>query len=274
MGMIHVTGNPRHGKSSYVAARVLVEDIQNRGNERYKKFVKYLQQLAKRGIIRSLPPYRHLVYGNLRIWKTRPFMCSYPMSGFEFGVPNKHCPQTKPLVKWGVYVFDEARKYFGSKSDNRDLPPWVVQAFEQHGHIFLKIFLITHRPEELNKDIRPLCDERIHIEKSWHYYKIGKQVVKSDKFLNHGRLFKTVWYGRQFDNLNDHENYVDGKDKDAGKPYKYVFYGAINKHYNSTQFAEEVEDYDNDFRYLDDDICDNRPESWSNYKKEEKRRKK
>ena len=270
MAIIHVTGMPRHGKSSYVTARILNEDM-TYFNSRYKKACAYIKFKNKQnGTSRALPPFRHVVYGNMFIYRKFPYMCMYPMSGWEFGAKNNVCPETLPIMTFGVYAFDEARKYFGSKSDNRDLPPWVVQAFEQHGHSHLKIFLITHRPEELNKDIRPLCEERIHIEKTTHYYKVGKAKVKSDKLLGYGKLYKTIWHGRQFDNLNDHENYVDGKDKTAGKPYKYVFHGAINNHYNPTQFANEMEDNTKDFRYLSEKMCNDRPNSWSNYKKAEK----
>ncbi len=271
MAIIHVTGLPRHGKSSYVVARTLTEDLCY-FNWRYDSACKAIKaRNAKYGLTHSLPPQRHVVFGNLIMWERFPKLQIYPMNGWEFGANNSICPYTKPLVPYGVYVFDEARKYFGSKADNKELPPWVTQGFEQHGHIFLKIILITHRPEELNKDIRPICEERIHIEKSIHYYRVNGKIIKSDKFLEYGILEKTVWYGREFGSLKAHEDYVNGNDPEAGKPFKYTFFGAINEHYNPTQYSTEMENLNQDFRYFDDDVCDERPKEWSNYKRTEKK---
>lgn len=267
MAIIHVTGDPRAGKSSYVVARTITDDMQF-NNWRYKAACRYIKSRNRfYGITRTLPPQRHVIYSNMSIWRRYPTMSNYPMSGWEFGAPNPYC-KTKPLVPYGVYVFDEAHRYFDSKGD-KELPPWVTQAFELHGHIFLKIFLITQRPVRLHKDIRAIADERIHIEKSIHTYIVNGKKVKSDKFLNHGKLIQTEWYGRQFASAGEHDAYVDGKDdesKELGKPFKYVFYGSINNHYNPHAYAVEMEDLSKDFNYNDYGTTQ-RPDEWSNYKK-------
>ena len=272
MAIIHVTGDPRKGKTSHVVAKIIVEDLQYQ-NWRYQSACKYIKSMNKsRGITRTLPPQRHVVHSNISISRYFPFMFSYPMSGFEFGAPNPYC-KVKPLVPYGVYAFDEAQRYFDSKGEN--LPPWVTQAFELHGHIFLKIFLITQRPVRLHKDIRAICSERIHIEKSVHTYLIGRRKIKSEKFLDNGRLIKTVWYGRQFSSAGEHEKYVDRErkaDKKLGKPFKYEFNGDIKSHYNPYAYAVEMEDLSRDFNYLDYGATE-RPIEWSNYKKQIKPKK-
>lgn len=272
MALIHVTGDPRAGKSSYVVARTIIEDMQY-FNWRYEAACGYIKAKNKaKGITRTLPPQRHVVHSNVSVWRNYPSMSSYPMSGFEFGAPNKYC-KTKPFVPYGVYVFDEAQRYFDSKGD-KELPPWVTQAFELHGHIFLKIFLITQRPVRLHKDIRAICSERIHIEKSIHTYLLnnGKR-IKSKEFLNEGKLIQTIWYGRQFNSVGEHERYVNGEkkeDKKLGKPFKYVFHGNIKSHYNPYFYAVEMEDLSQDFNYLDYGAVD-KPASWTTYKKEIKK---
>ena len=274
MAIIHITGDPRAGKTSLAVARTLTDDLKY-FNERYDSACKYIKTKAKtNGLTRSLPPQRHVVHSNILMNRRFPSMESYPMSGFEFGAPNKYC-KTRPFVPYGVYVFDEAQRYFDSKGESASLPPWVTQAFELHGHIFLKLLLITQRPVRLHKDIRAICSERIHIEKSVHTYLIGKKKIKSDKFLDKGRLIQTVWYGRQFKSAGEHERYVDGErseDKKLGKPFKYGFKGDIKSHYDPYAYAVEMEDLDKDYNYIDYGPTE-RPVEWSNYKKQQQKEK-
>lgn len=272
MALIHVTGNPRAGKTSYVVARVLTEHM-TYTNWRYQAACKYIKNRNKiKGICQTLPPQRHVVFSNVEISTRYPTMHSYDMSGWEFGAPNNYCKATKPLMPYGVYIFDEAQRYFDSKT-SKELPPWVTQAFELRGHIFLEIFLITQRPVRLHSDIRKITDERIHIEKSVHTYIVDGKKVKSRKFLDRGRLIKTVFYGRSFQTSGEHERYVDAENKKEerlGKPFKFIYNGNIESHYDPYAYAVEMENLDNDFCYLSDNIM-SRPVEWVNYKEQEKK---
>ena len=272
MALWHITGNPRAGKTSFVVAKNLIENM-TYTNWRYKAACKYINNLnQRRGLEKTLPPQRHVVFSNVDILKRFPTMASYRMSGWEFGAPNKFCPATKPLMPYGVYIFDEAQRYFDSK-DEIKLPPWVTQAFELRGHIFLEIFLITQRPVRLHKDVRSIADERVHIEKSVHTYLFNGKKIKSSKFLDYGRLIKTVWHGRMFRTASEHERFVDGdkpEDKKLGKPFKFTFNGNIKAHYDPYAYAVEMEDLNNDFDYYNFDGIIERPPEWSNYKKQVK----
>lgn len=275
MALIHITGDPRAGKTSLAVAMTITEDL-TYSNWRYASACKYIKSKNKTSQLqRALPPQRHVVFSNILMARYYPCMSSYPMSGFEFGAPNPYYKTTRPLVPYGVYVFDEAQRYFDSKGEG-PLPPWVTQAFELHGHIFLKIMLITQRPVRLHKDIRSICSDRIHIEKSIHIYKVGRRKIKSTKFLDVGRLIHTVWYGRQFQSAGEHERYVDSErdeDKKLGKPFKYEFKGDIKSHYNPYAYAVEMEDLSKDFNYIDYGPTE-RPAEWSNYKKQKESEKK
>ena len=267
-GLIHITGDPRAGKTSLAVAEILTEDM-GWFNWRYQSACKAIKERnKKRGLTHTMPPQRHVVSGNITIATHCPRMSIYPMSGWEFGCPNSYC-KTRPFIPYGVYIFDEAQRYFDSKGEGKELPPWVTQAFELRGHIFLKIILITQRPVRLHKDIRSVCSMRIHVEKSVHMYMIGKRKVKSREYLNEGKLVKTVWYARMFNSAGEHEAYVDGKDKESkhlGKAFKYVFNGDIKSHYNPYEYAVEMEDLSKDFNYVDYGATE-RPDEWSNYKK-------
>jgi hypothetical protein len=258
----HVCGKPRRGKTSLVVAMILNEYMKY-NNTNYKKACEYIKNQNKNGAERTLPPQRHVVSANFNIYKRFPTLSSYPISGWEFGCPNPYI-YTKPLIPYGIYAFDEAQRYFDSKGDQR-LPPWVTQAFELHGHIFLTMFLITQRYIRLNADIRDIVDRFIYVEKSVHTYIVDGHKVKSEKFLPYGRLIKTVWYGREFEDGDQIEDYVK-KNAKVGKAFKYEFEGDIKSHYNPYAYAVEMENLNNDFNYYDFELTE-RPKEWSNYKK-------
>ena len=272
MAIIHVTGDPRAGKTSYVVSRIIREEMQY-FNWRYEAACKYIKMKNRTsGLTRALPPQRHVVSGNIMIYRRYPNMSIYPMSGWEFGAPNPYYPHTRAFIPYGVYVFDEAQRYFDSKGESKELPPWVTQAFELHGHIFLEIFLITQRPVRLHKDIRAICSERIHIEKSIHTFLENGRKVKSKEFLDEGELIRTDFYGRQFSSAGEHERYVNGEekeDKQLGKPFKDHFDRDIRNHYNPYEYAVEMEDLSKDFNYYEYGATE-RPKEWTNYKKESK----
>lgn len=203
-------------------------------------------------------------------------MSSYELSGFEFGKPNALCPWTRPLVPYGIYVFDEAQKFFDSKSDSKSLPYFVSEAVEQAGHIMLELFFITQRPVRLNSDIRSICHERIHIEKSIHTYQFGKKTFKSSDLIAGGRIVRTEFFGREFDTVGDHEAYVKESNKESknlGRKFKYVFNGDIRRHYDPYQFKDEMIDGEHDFEY-ERDPEKQAPADWSKLKEIEAERKK
>lgn len=275
MAIIHVTGDPRAGKTSWVVSKIIREKMQFY-NSNYSLACKAIKEKNRAtGATRALPPQRHVVSGNILISRRYPNMSIYPMSGWEFGAPNKFC-KTRAFIPHGVYVFDEAQRYFDSKGDGKELPPWVTQAFELHGHIFLEIFLITQRPVRLHKDIRAICSERIHIEKSIHTYIINGKKKKSEKFLKEGQLIRTDFYGRQFKSSGEHEAYVDGEDeksKKLGKSFKDHFNGDIRDYYNPYEYAVEMEDLNQDFNYIDYGATE-RPKEWSNWKQKKEKEEK
>lgn len=268
--IIQVSGKTRAGKTSLVTAMVLNEYMRFR-NAQYKASCKYTKfQNKKYNSNLTLPPQRHVVSANFDIYRRFPSMQSYPISGFEFGVPNKFQKSIKKLIPYGVYVFDESNRYWDSK-DTRGLPPWVTQVFEWSGHINLTIFLITQRYIRLSPDIRGIVDTFIYVEKSIHTFIVNGKKVKSDKFIP-GKLIKTEWYGRSFEFEGELEAYLKHTEKfdNLGQPFYYSFDGDIRKHYNPTAYAVNMENLDNDFEYYDYDGVKERPTEWDDWKKKAK----
>lgn len=264
----YVNGKPRKGKTSYVVARVITEYMLF-FNENYQNCLSYIKSLNKDGFNLTIPPQRHVVSSNFDIYRRYPTMKSYEISGFEFGIPNSKAPEVKKLIPYGIYVFDEIQRYWDSKGDDSKLPPWVTQAFELHGHIFLTIFLIAQRYMRLNKDIRDLVNRFIYIEESIHTFLVNGHKIKVDKFIP-GQLVKTEWFGREFTSDADYENYLSGKEPNAGKKFKYEFVGDIRNHYDPYNYSVDIQNNENDFDY-DSCLSDVRPSSWDNWKKDQKK---
>lgn len=270
--IISVSGKRRRGKTSFVTAYILDHYMKffNSQYENACQEIKFKNEKYNRKL--SLPPQRHVVYANFDIIRNFPTMRSYPISGYDFGVPNNFS-KTIPLVPYGVYAFDECQKYWDGKND-RSLPPWVSQAFEWSGHIYLEIFLITQRYIRVHPDIRAIVDKFIFIEESTHTFEVNGKKVKSDKFIP-GKLIKTEWTGRQFDCEGDIEQYISSREnQNLGEEFEYTFYGDIRKHYNSTAFAVNFETLDNDYRYFDYTGSNDRPREWDNYKTKLKKKEK
>lgn len=265
----HVSGKKRTGKTSYVVARIENEDMQY-FNDRYDNAVSYIKEKNKNeGLNLTLPPQRHVVSANFDIYRNYPDMNSYHISGFEFGVPHPKAPEVKKLIPYGVYAFDECQRYWDSK-ENKSLPPWVSQAFELSGHIFVDIFLISQRYMRVHVDIRQIVDVFTLIQGCEHTFIVHGKKIKSKKFLSNGKLIKTRWTGRQFEEESEIEAYISGENKKAGKKFSYEFYGDIRQHYDPYNYSCDFEDNHKNYEY-DSDIKDERPASWDNYRKEQKK---
>ena len=264
----YVNGKPRKGKTSYVVAKIMNEHMRF-FNEEYQSCKSYLKSLNKSGFNLTEPPERHVVSSNFDIYRKYPTMLSYHISGYEFGIPNPKAPEVKKLIPYGVYAFDEIQRYWDSKGDDSKLPPWVTQAFELHGHIFLTIYLIAQRYMRLNKDIRDLVNRFVYIENSIHTFVVNGHKVKTDKFIP-GKLIKTEWFGREFNSDAEYEAYLTGKEPKAGEKFYYEFEGDIRNHYNPHNYSVDIQNNENDFDY-DSELNDTRPASWDNWKKEQKK---
>lgn len=267
----HVIGGPGSGKTSYVVHKIVTEDM-SYINDRYRLCRKYLKSFNKKHSCNlTPPPQRHVVFSNIDIHRTLPTMSSYPINGFEFGAPNKF-QQTKRLLPYGVYAFDESQQYWDSKGVTT-LPPWVNRVFELRRHIMLKIYIITQKLTRLHSDIRSTVDIFTLIKKSIHTYEINGKKYKTNKFLSHGKLLKTVFYGVNFDDESAVVKYLSG-DHSVGQKFKETHDGDIRKCYNPYEYSVELEDYDRDFNYIDYNepttYCQ-LPLSWLTYKKEQKK---
>ena len=274
-GLEHVIGKPGSGKTLYVVHEITTKYMKFH-NERYKnarQYIRNFNKLHKTNL--TLPPQRHVVSSNIDIHQSHPNMSSYPINGFEFGVPNNY-QVTKRLIPYGVYAFDEAQQYWDSKGP-QNLPPWVNRVFELRRHIGLKIYAITQKLTRLHSDIRSTVDVFTIVNKTVHTFQINGKKVKTRKLFKKGRLLKTVIWGVHFTEESQVMRYLDG-DHSVGESFIETHDGDIRKCYNHLEYAVALEDYDRDFNYIDYNEPDSSIEgsycqllkSWTEYKKKKK----
>lgn len=274
VGLEYIIGKPGSGKTSYVVATTVDEDLKY-FNYRYYQFKDYIDFHNRTHTTKlTPPPQHHIVSSDFDIYTTLPSMQTYPISGFEFGKPNSF-QKTKRLMRFGVYIFDEIARYWPSKQ-NFTLPPWVTELFELRRHIGLKIRLIAQKLTKLHPDIRAVVDVFTLIEKSIHTFEINGKRTKSKMFLE-GRLIQTVFYGVHFTEEAQVVKYLDG-DHSLGEKFTYTHHGDVRENYNPYNFADELDvDAENDFENKDYKVDENfeyneikirkRPSEWDNYKK-------
>ncbi len=239
-------------------------------NSQYENCVNYIREYNKTHDLQlSEPPQRHTVYSNIDIHRTLPDMSSYPINGFDFGTPNRYHTTTKRLLPYGVYVFDEAQRYWDSKS-TQNLPPWVNRVFELRGHIFIEIYAITQKLTRLHSDLRSTVDTFTLIKKSVHTFIVNGKKIKTERFLKKGKLIQTIFHGVHFDDESEAVAYLAG-DHTVGEKFTETHYGDIRENYDAYEFAVELEDGDHDFNYDDynepEALC-SLPQSWTDYRKE------
>lgn len=257
-----IIGNTGSGKTSLAAARISQNDMCYL-NDRYllaKAEIEEANKYRKKPL--SLPPQGHVVFADFDIKNNRTDTTSYPMTGYEFGVPNPY-QKTKRIMKYGVYAFDEIWEYW-SRGEITTLPPWVLAIFNLRRHKQIKIYLIGHALTALHSDLRKVVNVFTLVEKSEHTYLHNGKHFKTRDLLGFGKIIKTVWTGRRFTNEAEFIKYQEG-DKTLGEPYKFVYEGDIRTIYNPYSHAHDFDDSEEDFIY-DQVIYEDRPTEWDNFK--------
>ncbi len=262
-GVILVVGLPGACKTSSVVSEI-VNNYMTYNNKRYRAFMAHLKQKNKfREVPLSEPPQKHVVSANFSIRKKFPNMTEYPISGFELGKPNGFM-KIKRLIKYGVYVLDEAYLYYPSKQ-NATLPPWVTDMFNLRRHLLILFYLIVPSHLMVHPDIRKTVDEFRLMIKAVHTYKKNGKTFKTSDYLPFGRLIKSKFYGVRFKTEGELERYLKG-DTSVGEKFVSHHNGDIRDNYDPYNFDEDLEETGYDYDY--GEVYHNKkPREWTTYKK-------
>ncbi len=266
MGIVHISGKTRVGKTSLVVA-VNIPLLNGEDDERYLQSLSYIKKLQAQGEKVTFPPQRHVVSANIDIKDTYPNVKAYKVSGFKLALPikktNKHYIPTIRMIPYGVYILDECAKYFKYKK----LLPQVLRLYELGGQYHLLFYFISHRYIAINKDLRAIIDKFWYVTDCKHKYKINGKSVWKSKFIDGEEILETRWTYIEFEDEGDIELYLKSTSADKkkiGKRCHYRFVGDIRDHYDGYNFAQHFEKHEEDFNYSTSDEMDSicEPRSW------------
>jgi hypothetical protein len=162
-------------------------------------------------------PAEHLVFADYRI-EARGGVVSNEIDVRNLGLPSGKKPNAQFYPPFSRLFIDEAQRKLNSRSGgiNDDLSLF----FEIHRHNDISIMLACQRERLIDLNVRELVDKIIEIKGMTHGYK-------------RGRLVKTVWTCREFDNCFLIDKYLaSGKVERLGHEVCHTYYGNIFRCYN------------------------------------------
>lgn len=223
-----IFGKPRAGKTSVMTYLTLksFRDEKARG-----KALKIIDRLRDRGYIDLKTP-GGLVYSDYHIeyeYKGN-LHTAYRVDGFKIGLPNPE-HETLFLPPYSTMALDEARRYYDARI-SYDLPEWVSDFYQLHGHNNLNIFMAAQRLEDIDVRIRAVATNYFYVRKLRHF-KIKGEIVLSwwrgweYDFLKDAEAMKEPCslLTRAFRRLFGLDNFIRSKN--------YVYFGNIFNHYDS-----------------------------------------
>lgn len=160
----------------------------------------------------------------------------YYINPYYLGLANdKLTSQNVP--PFSRLFISEAQRYYNSRKSTT-LPDWVSRWYEMHRHFNIDVYLDVQRGKLIDLNIRELCKRFIEVQAMDH--------IKDGS----GWISKTIWRCREFDNMQDYDDYING-DGSAYRETTYIYEGNIFECYNSTSCeAEFVPAEGADFHYL------------------------
>ena len=160
----------------------------------------------------------------------------YFINGYYFGVENGKMP-TQYVPPGSKIFLSEAQRYFDSRR-SATFPDHVSRAFEMHRHFGLDIYLDAQREGLIDLNIRGLCKRFIEVRKAEH-----------EKTAT-GRIVKTTFFCREFDDLISVEQYLSGG-SNAYRETTYVNRGNIFRSFDSFNHQNDfIPGKGRDYRYL------------------------
>lgn len=143
--------------------------------ERTKLMRKELIKLIENGFtkIKTIPP--HCVSANfnmnLRRYGYSPRINRF-INPFRLGQDNKYV-KTHYNIPYEAIFITEGQKYFNSRM-SLYYPDWQSRWFEQHGHLYMDVFIDTQRPMLIDSNIRELASLKEIISYTRSFNRLGQ----------------------------------------------------------------------------------------------------
>lgn len=228
------------GKTSLNTVFALNEMLDRNAFLNSMQEISILEQELKRTFKKPTQP--HFVYSDYEINDNHKYSkgySSWPFNPFKFKLPNNQS-EYDIYAPGSFFHISEAQTKYDSRKFKKFMNA-VSSAYESSRHAGFTITLDGLGLTSIDLKIRKIVDEFILVESLEHS-------------LYDGRIVKSTWHCRIFNNLNDAETYDDSHNETLGVLTDITFdYGVIFNCYNSRNnklsFYKNANDHD--FQYLD-----------------------
>ena len=217
-----ITGPPRSGKTSLMCC-FACNSMTIEAKERVDKANSIIETLNNNGYHFNYAK-NHVTYTNFwckskHIKWYKP-QTAYDLDGTDFGLEDPE-HETKNVFPCSAIFLMEGQSVFNSRN-SRYFRDTVSRAYENHGHLWLDIYIDAQRGTLIDVNIREIAGEIIDV--------VGRDV----EYDNMGKITNIVWHTRVFSASASYENYVKtGKLEGEFEERKYNFAGNIHDCYLS-----------------------------------------
>ena len=262
MSFIVVIGDAGAGKTSWIVAQLKYK-IRTEGMRRQKQSTAMIEVFNRTRMKPLTPPDKFPFYTNFdtqfkigyeKIYKP------YFLDEEYFGLPNKG-KLVVPVVPCSVIAFQEMDDAYNSRERGK-MAESVSGMYNKRRHWLIDIYADLHKLMIMDSVIRTVADKVVEIQRSVHEKNFA------------GKIIKTTWYCREFDDIKQAQLYVNSDGKEGVyRETVYVNEGDIFKCFDTHSCAREFLPKDGeDFIYLPqrseiDDISKLPPEKAKFYTK-------
>lgn len=230
--IILLVGLPRHGKTSWLQRKI--EEIYN--EHRHELWRASCRVIDRQNVGREIkleypqkdmpPIYATRDMGSKFRVKRDEYYEPYVLNVYHISPTNSDVPP-QYFLPYGQLFIPEAQKYFNSRQ-HQTLDAGVYRFFETHGHNHLDIYMDCHVGGFIDVRIRALVEKVIEVTHQTNIYD------------GLGGITHTTWHCREFDCLQDYDEYFRNHDVQKYKETTYEYEGDIRKHYNGHGCQEEL----------------------------------
>lgn len=240
MPFIAVIGDAGAGKTSWINAQ-LARIVRFEGQRRQRLSIAEIEYINHSRQTPLTPPDQFPIYTNFdaqyKIGYEKVYK-PYYMDESYFGLPNLG-KTVIPVVPFSVVALQEMDDEYNSRERGLMVRS-ITGLYNKRRHWHLDIFIDLHKLMILDSILRTTADKVVEIQCSKHEKNFA------------GRITKTTWYCREFDDIKEAQKYVSSDGKDGVyRETEYTYEGDIFRCFDTHSCADEfVPKEGDDFIYL------------------------
>lgn len=228
-----IVGLPGHGKTSWLQ-RKIEETYHTSRYKLWRLCCKEIDKLNNKGRevkfeypAKGVPPiYATRDMGSKFRVKRNEYYEPFIVNPYQISPTNKDVP-TQYFLPYAQIFIPEAQKYYDSKQ-HQTITPGTYRFFEAHRHNHYEIYLDSQVGGFIAARIRKLVDRVIEVHHQEHRYD------------GLGGIIHTTWHCREFECLQDYDEYFSNHDVKNYTETTYGYDGDIRRNYNGHGCQDEL----------------------------------